>query len=68
MEKESVPMQQARKLANSPAGQQLLELLQASDPKAMEQARNGDYGQALQALKQILSSPKGQQLFKDLGR
>ena len=68
MENQSSSMQQAQRLANSQAGQQLLALLKQKDPQALQQAQSGDYAKALHSLKEILSSPTGQQILKDLGR
>lgn len=64
-------MQEALRLAKSPAGQQLLALLQQSDPavlsKAAEQASAGDYSQISQTLAPILESEDVKKLLKQLG-
>lgn len=64
-------MQDAMDLVNSPAGKQLISLLQQSDPvimkNAMEQASAGDYSKAKQALAPLLASKEIQKLLKQLG-
>ena len=65
-------LQEALRLAKSPAGQQLLAMFQRSDAdklkQAADQANAGNYTQAMVALNEILSSPEGQKLLKELGR
>lgn len=64
-------MQEVKKLANSPAGQQLLAMLRNSDSQQMEQiaklAAAGDYTQAAKMLESALSSAEAQKLMKQLG-
>lgn len=64
-------MQEALRLVESPAGQQLLALLQRSDgaqlQKAADQAAAGNYDSARQALAPLLDSPQVQALLKQLG-
>ena len=64
-------MQDAARLASSPAGQQLIALLQQSDSrevnKAMEYALRGDLASAQQALRQIVASEEVKALLKQLG-
>ena len=64
-------MEEVMRLAKSPAGQQLLAMLQQSDSQKLEQAASqakaGDYAQAGQTLKAMLSSPEAQKLMKELG-
>lgn len=64
-------MQEAMRLANTPAGQQLLAMLQQSDNEAlqkiMDQISTGNYANAQQALSGLLSSPEARQLMKQLG-
>ena len=64
-------MEDAKNLANSPAGQQLLTMLQRSDPAAlsaaMAQASKGNMQQAKEALEPLLSSKELQALLKQLG-
>lgn len=64
-------MQEALRLANSPAGQQLLAMLRETDSARLEQAAaeasSGDYTKASQTLSSLLSSPEIQKLLKELG-
>lgn len=64
-------MQDAAKLANSPEGKQLLNLLQKSGSNnlqdAVTQAKSGNYEQAKQILTPLLSSPEVQKLLQQLG-
>lgn len=64
-------MQDAMRLASTPAGRQLLAILQQSDSaamrSAMEQASNGNYEQAKQVLGPLLASPEVQKLLQQLG-
>lgn len=64
-------MQDAMRLASTPAGQQLLALLQQSDTtalrNAMEQASVGNYEQAKQVLGPLMNSPDVQKLLRQLG-
>ena len=59
------------RMAKSPAGQQLLALLQQKDSAALAQAaaqaKSGDFSQASQTLNALLSSPEAQKLMKELG-
>ena len=63
--------QEAMRLAKTPAGQQLIAMLQKADTKAvkeaMSQASNGNMEQAKNVLEPILSSPEIQQLIRQLG-
>ena len=64
-------MQEAMKIAASPAGQELIRLLQESGGdslrQAMEKASAGDYAQAKQTINSLLSSPEARKLLKQLG-
>ena len=64
-------MEEIMRLAQSPAGQQLLAMLQSSDADRVQQVANqaaaGDYTQATQTLQALLSSPEAQALVKQLG-
>ena len=64
-------VQKAIQFAKSPAGKELIALLQQADhtqiQKAMSQASTGDYNNAQKTLSQILSSPEAQKLLKQLG-
>ena len=65
-------LQEALRLAKSPAGQQLLAMLKQSNAdqvqKATDQASAGDYTAAMATVKQILNTPEGKDLLKKLGR
>ncbi len=65
-------MQDALRLAKSPAGQQLLALLKQTDSsrlqQAAEQAGSGNMEQAKLTLSQLLASPQVQKLLEELGR
>ena len=64
-------MENARRMANSPLGQQLLAMLQESDnqrlQEATRQAQNGNFEDAKKALEPLLRSPQIQALLKQLG-
>ena len=68
---EDFSMQEALRLAKSPAGQQLLALLQQSNPdalrKAMEQASTGDYSQISQTLAPLLASEDVKKFLQQMG-
>lgn len=59
------------RMAKSPAGQQLIALLQQKDSSALAeataQAKAGDFSRAGQTLSAMLSSPDVQKLMKELG-
>jgi len=59
------------RLAESPAGRQLIAMLRqqnsATLQQAVSQAQTGDYTQAAQTLSALLSSPQAQKLIKELG-
>lgn len=65
------PLQEAMKLAQSPAGQQLIQLLQESGgsdlQSAMEKAAAGDYSQAKQAISALMRNPEARKLLKQMG-
>ena len=65
-------MQEALRLAKTPAGQQLLAMLQGDSSGQFQQASAaaaaGDYAKASQALSQLLSSPEAKKLLGELGR
>lgn len=74
MEKKTdqISMQEALRLANSPAGKQLLALLKSaggqSVTKAQQQASQGNYEQAKETLSEIMKSPKIQALIREMER
>ena len=63
--------QELMQLANSPAGKQLLALLQQSDPAvlraAMTQAAQGQYTQAKELLTPLMESQQARSLLQQLG-
>ncbi|MBQ6831073.1 MAG: hypothetical protein IJO28_00410 [Oscillospiraceae bacterium] len=63
-------IQQAKKLAESPVGQQLLSALKASAGQefdaAQKQVQNGDFEQAKIALSKLLNTPQIQKLLKEM--
>ncbi len=64
-------MEEIMRLAKSPAGQQLIAMLQQKDNAKLDQAtqlaKTGNYTQAAQTLSAMLSSPEAQKLMKELG-
>ena len=68
---EDFSVQEALRLAKSPAGQQLIAMLQRSDSgqikQAMDQAAAGNYGKAKDTLSELLSSPEAKKLLEQLG-
>lgn len=64
-------MEEVLRLAKSPAGQQLLAMLQHADTEQVQQvarqAAAGNYTQASQALQALLASDEAQKLVKQLG-
>ena len=64
-------VEDAQAFAQSPAGQQLLALLQSTDSsalqKAMEQASGGDLAKARDILTPLLSSPEVRKLMQQFG-
>jgi hypothetical protein len=68
---ENFSMQEALRLVRSPAGQQLLALLQQQDSgkvrQIADQAAAGNYENAMESLKPLLNSPQVQALLKQLG-
>lgn len=65
-------MQEAMRLAQSEAGQQLFALLRAQNgsaiDQAMTQAAAGDYTQAKQTLASLLASPQVKAMLEQMGR
>ena len=66
------PITQAKQIAATPAGQELIRLLQKSGgtdlQQAMEKAAAGDISQAKATLSALLQNPEAQKLLKQLGR
>lgn len=74
MEKKSqeFSLKEAKRLAGTPAGKELAQLLQQTDQQALNdvvaKAKQGNYQDAAQQLQQLLSSPQAQALLKELGK
>ncbi len=68
---ENFSIQEAMRLAGTPAGQELLNLLRRGDTAQFQQAAQlastGDYAQAQKLLKGFLQNPEVQQLLSQLG-
>lgn len=64
-------MQKAIQMANTPAGKQLIAMLQQTDPSVLEkakaQATSGNYSQLSKTLAPLLASEDVQKLLKSLG-
>ena len=71
MGKKEFSMEDAVRFVNSPAGAQLLEMLQKSgDPglrAAMEQAAKGDFAKAKASLQGVAANKEVQRLLKGMG-
>lgn len=71
MNKKSEDLEKAKRLAESPAGQQLLQALQQSNAQAFSRAgtalENGNYADAQKALQQLMQDPAVSALLKKLG-
>ena len=69
---EDFSMQEALRLAQSPAGQQLLAMLRQQNDgqmeKAMAQASAGDMDNARRTIEAMMKTPEMQQLLRQLGR
>lgn len=72
MEYNDKAIQEAMRLAGTPAGQQLLNMLQQSNNPALQQAMQkaaaGDYQQAKQAMSALLQDPQIKKLLEQMGR
>lgn len=64
-------IREAMRMAQTPAGQQLIQMLRSHNDQelqtAMDRAAAGDYTAAKQALSAILSNPEAQNLMKQMG-
>jgi len=69
---EDFSMEEAMRLAQSPAGQELIAMLRRTDSGQLQQivntAQSGNVSQAGQMLQKMLSSPEGKKLLRELGR
>ena len=63
-------LQEAMRLANSPAGQQLIAMLRRQNPEQMQQVMNqaasGKYDQAQSTIQSLLRDPQIQALLRQL--
>ena len=66
------PMEEAMKIAATPAGQQLMQYLRQSGGSELKQALSsaaaGNYDQARQAINALLKDPEAKKLLEQLGR
>lgn len=69
MEKNSqnFSMEDAMRLARTPAAQQLFALLQAKKPETVSDAAAGNYGKLQQDLQGMLADPEIRELLRQLG-
>lgn len=71
MQNDQDAIRQAMRFANTPAGKQLIRMLQNSnDPnlqKAVSSAAAGDHTAAKEALSAILKNPEAQKLLQQMG-
>lgn len=65
-------LSEALRLAKSPAGQKLLQLLRQTGgnelQEAVSKASGGDYAQAKQAISSLLDNPEVRKLLEQMGR
>ena len=71
MEHNQEAIREAMRMANSPAGQQLLQILQQQNgaglQNAMESAASGNYDAAKKVLSQLLKDPQARKLMEQMG-
>ena len=71
MQQKEPSMQDLIQMANSPAGQQLLQMLQAQNSQALHEAASsaaaGNMKQAKNILQQLLKNPELKQLLEQMG-
>lgn len=69
---EDFSIREAKRLLNTPAGQELSALLQKADGETLRQAAaqasSGNYAQAAQTLQSLMDTPQVQALLKQLGK
>ena len=72
MEYHDKAIEDAMRFAGTPAGQQLLNMLQQSNnpalQQAMQKAAEGDFQQAKQAMSALLQDPQIKKLLEQMGR
>ena len=71
MENDQDAIREAMRMAQTPAGKQLIQMLRSSgDPnlqKALSSAAAGDHAAAKRALSAILNNPEAQKLLRQMG-
>lgn len=71
MQNNQEAIQEAMRMAQTPAGQQLIQMLRAGNTQelktAMDRAAAGDYAAAKKALSAILNNPEAQKLLQQMG-
>lgn len=71
MQNNQEAIREAMRLAQTPAGQQLIRMLQAGNgqelQKAMDRAASGDFSAARQAVSALLRNPEAQKLLNQMG-
>lgn len=71
MQNNQDPIQEAMRMANTSAGRQLIHLLQSYDATQLQQAVDsasaGNFGQARQALSQLMNDPEIRALLEQMG-
>lgn len=64
-------IREAMRMAQTPAGQQLIQMLRSGNSQelktAMDRVAAGDYAAAKQALSEILNNPEAQKLLRQMG-
>ena len=70
MQNNRFSMEDVMRMASTPAGRELIALLQATGGQDMQQAKQaaqqGDYTQAKNSLTEFLKSPRVQQLLREM--
>ena len=71
MQNNQEAIREALRISQSPAGQQLMRMLQQSGGQNLENAMNraasGDYGEAKKVLNQLLADPQAKKLLEQMG-
>ena len=71
MQYDQESIQKAMKLAQTPEGQQLIQMFRSSGgadiQKALNSASSGDYNAAKQVISQMLKNPEAQRLIHQMG-
>lgn len=71
-DKENFSIQDAMRLAETPAGKELISILQSSGGDSMDKAKKaaaqGDYNLVKENLADLMKSPKIQSLLREMGQ